>query len=223
MIRSIFFVLFFFLFFIINAQILDSLKAALQKKPGIDLGFGSRNSFLLNDNVKFQGIHIGARFGKKLKVGISFNWLNTTTFNRVAYFYSSFNDTTSGYFKMAYIALYTKIIYHKTKRWEFSTPLQIGYGSSWIQYQKKFSLKHQEFKKNMIVYEPTVAIQLKLIKWIALSGNFGYRFIWHKDERVLSNLNGPIYVLNLDVLLDQLFFEIFPDSPITHKYGPAEW
>jgi hypothetical protein len=221
MIRSIFFVLFFFLFFIINAQILDSLKAALQNKPGIDLGFGSRNSFLLNDNVKFQGIHIGARFGKKLKLGISFNWLNTTTFNRVAYFYSSFNDTTSGYFKMAYIALYTKIIYHKTKRWEFSTPLQIGYGSSWIQYQKQISLKHQEFKKNMIVYEPTVAIQFKLIKWIALSGNFGYRFVWHKDERVLSNLNGPIYVLNLDVLLDQLFFEIFPDSPITHIYGPA--
>lgn len=211
------------LFNTINAQILDSLKVALQNKPGIDLSFETRNSLLLNDNVKFKGIKLGARFGKKLKVGLSFNWLSTNTFNKVEYFYSSFRDSTSGYFKMAYIALYTKIIYHKTKRWEFSTPLQIGYGSSWLQHQKKISLKHQEFKKNMIVYEPTVAIQFKLVKWMALSGNFGYRFVWHKDEKVLNNLNGPIYVFNLDVLLDQLFFEIFSDSPVTQKYGPAEW
>lgn len=215
-----------FLLFQINtshSQILDSLKAALHQKPGIDLSYEKRNSFLLNDTVRFRGIKLGLRFGKKLKIGLSFNWLKTNLYNQVRYFYNSSNDTTGGFFKMAYFAVYTKIVYHKTQRWEFSTPLQLGYGSSWLQKNPPLSYKHQLFKKNMLVYEPTVAVQFKILKWLGIAGNIGYRFVWHKEEKILSHLNGPIYVLNINFMLEQLFFEMFPDSPITQKYGPAEW
>ncbi len=206
-----------------TAQTMDSLFSAFHHKPGIDFSIESRNSFLLNDTVKFRGIKIGVRFGKKIKIGISFNWLKSNVFNRVNYFYNSSNDTTQGYFKMFYFSLYTKIVYHKNKRWEFSTPIQFGYGNSWLQNRKKLSFKNQEFKKPMFVYEPTVSVQFKLLKWLGIAGNIGYRFVWHKEEKILSHLNGPIYVLNLNIMLDQLFFEIFPESTITHRYGPAEW
>ncbi|GIV27468.1 MAG: hypothetical protein KatS3mg027_1282 [Bacteroidia bacterium] len=206
-----------------RAQLVDSLKSDLHKKPGIDFGIETRNSFLLNDTVKFRGIKAGIRFGKKLKLGVSFNWLKSNIYNKVNYFYDSSKDTTSGYFKMAYFSVYTKIVYHKTKRWEFTTPLQIGYGHSWLQNKQQLSFKNQMFKKSMIIYEPTVSVQFKLLKWFGIAGNIGYRFVWHRDENILSHLNGPIYVLNLNLMLDQLFFEIFPDSEITQKYGPAEW
>lgn len=205
------------------AQIFDSLQFALRKKPGIDFSVETRNSFLLNDTVKFRGIKLGIRFGKKIRLGFSYNWLKSNIYNQLAYFYSSTNDTTKGYFKMGYFAIYTKIVYHKTKRWEFSTPLQFGTGNSWLQQQSKFSFKNQQFKKSMIIYEPTVAVQFKLLKFIGIAGNIGYRFVWHKEEKILNNLNGPIYVLNFNIMLDQLFFELFPESEITKKYGPAEW
>jgi hypothetical protein len=124
---------------------------------------------------------------------------------------------------MAYLSIYTKIVYHKTKRWEYSTPLQFGYGSSWIQQSSKLSFKNQQFKKNMIVYEPTVSVQFKFFKWLGIAGNIGYRFVWHKDEKIINHLNGPIYVLNINFMLEQLFFEAFPESEITKRFGPAEW
>lgn len=206
-----------------NAQILDSLKSALKKNPGIDIGLETRNSFLLNDTVKFRGIKLGLRFGNKFKIGLSYNWLKSNIYNQVAYFYSSSKDTTKGFFKMNYFALYTKIVYHKTKRWEFSTPLQFGYGSSWLQDKSKLSFKNQQYKKNMFVYEPTVSVQFKLLKWLGIAGNIGYRFVWHKDENILNHLNGPIYVLNINLMIEQFFFEAFPDNEITQKFGPAEW
>lgn len=205
------------------AQIFDSLKYEIKKKPGIDFNYETRNSVLLNDNVKFSGIKLGMRFGKKFRVGFSYNWLNANIYNQIRYFYNSSNDTTHGYLKMSYFAVYTKLVYHKTKRWEFSTPLQFGVGSSWMQDYKKISFNNQKFKKSMFVYEPTVSVQFKLLKWFGIAGNIGYRFVFHKEENVLNRLNGPIYVLNVNVMLDQLFFEAFPDSYITQKYGPAEW
>lgn len=204
-------------------QLLDSIQSTFQKKMGIDFNIETRHSFLLNDTVKFRGIKAGISFGKKLKLGLSFNWLKSNIYNTVAYFYNSEKDTAHGYFKIAYFAIYTEILYHKTKRWAFKTPLQIGYGHSWMQQQNKLSFKHQSFKKPMIIYEPTVSVQFKILKWFGIAGNIGYRFVWHKEENILSHLNGPIYVLNINLMIEQLFFEIFPDSPITKKYGPAEW
>ncbi len=209
--------------FSLSAQFLDSLISSFKKKPGIDFSIETRNSFLFNDTVKFRGIKAGVRFGKKFRVGLSFNWLKSNLYNQAAFFYNSSKDSSKGYFKMAYFAIYAKILYHKTKRWEFSTPLQIGYGNSWLQQKQKLSFKNQQFKKAMIIYEPTVSVQFKLLKWLGVAGNIGYRFVWHKDEKILSYLNGPIYVLNINFMIDQLFFEICPGCQVTQKYGPAEW
>ncbi|MCX7729119.1 MAG: hypothetical protein N2203_06590 [Bacteroidia bacterium] len=202
---------------------MDTLYFHLKQKPGVDFNFETRNSLLLNDNVKFTGVKIGLRFGKKFRTGISYNWLRTKTYNSVKYFYDNLDDTTRGYFKMGYWSIYMKFVYHKTKRWEYSVPLQFGWGSSWIQEQKNLSFKNQMFKRNMLVYEPTVSIQYKLLKFLALSTNLGYRFVWHHDKKLLSQLNGPIYVFNISFLFDQFFFEAFPESAITQKFGPAEW
>lgn len=205
------------------AQLWDTLLVQFQKKPGIDFNFETRNSLLLNDNVKFSGIKAGLRFGKKFRMGASFNWLRTRQFNQINYFYDNVKDTVKGYFKMAYWSIYAKFVYYKTKRWEYSIPLQIGWGSSWIQQQKELTFKNQLYKRSMLVYEPTVSIQFKILKFLALSTNLGYRFVWHKNKNLLNQLNGPIYVFNIDFLFDQFFFEAFPQSKITQKFGPAEW
>lgn len=205
------------------AQFLDTLTNQFKQKPGLDFDFETRNSLLLNSDVKFSGIKIGIRFGKKFSTGLSYNWLRSKTYNSINYFYNNINDTTFGYFKMGYWSIYATFVYHKTKRWAFSIPLQFGYGNSWLQKKQNFSFKNHMFERQMFVYEPTVAIQFKLLKWLALSTNLGYRFVWHHDKNLLNQLNGPIYVFNLNVLFDQLFFEAFPESQITKKFGPSEW
>jgi len=210
-----------FLPFMLNAQLIDT--SFFNHKPGLFLNFETRNSLLLNDNVKFSGIKLGLRFNKKFRLGISYNWLRSNAYNSINYFYDNLDDTTKGYFKMGYWSIYAKFVYHKTKRWEYSIPLQVGYGSSWLQQQKNIRFKNQMFKRNMLVYEPTVSVQFKILKFLAISSNIGYRFVWHNNKRLLNQLNGPIYVFNIDFLFDQFFFEAFPDNPITQKYGPAEW
>ncbi len=219
----IYFSILFFFSSGIKAQLIDSLKSSLQKKPGLDFNIETRNSFLLNDTVKFRGVKLGVSLGKKFRVGVTTNWLSSRVYNSVKYFYDNSKDTSRGYFKMAYIGIYTEFVYHKTKRWQFSTPLQLSYGESWFQDSPRLKLRNKKNSQSMIIYEPTVAVQFKLLKWVGIAGNIGYRFVYHNDKKIISHLNGPIYTLNLNFMLDQLFFEIFPESEITKTYGPAEW
>ena len=75
----------------------------------------------------------------------------------------------------------------------------------------------------LILYEPGISTQFKIFKWFGLGVDIGYRFGYNSDHYVRTKLNSPTYAFKLSFWADQLFFELFPKSKISKKWGPAYW
>lgn len=206
-----------------SAQLLDSLQSVMKSKASIDLRLESRYSFINNDLASITGVRIGAAFRRKLKFGGGISWLeNTLTRDEIYKDVSNNSLTKVKHLKLAYICFYADFVFYKTKRWQLSVPIQTGYGLSWFQYKGGYDLNTQP-KYFFMIYEPGIATQFKIFKFLGLGIDVNYRFAIKNNKTMNDQLSSPTYAFKLMFWMDQLFFDLFPNSSITKKYGPAIW
>ena len=216
-----------FLFLLISitgrAQFLEDIKSSLKKKPSIDARLETRNSFITNYRAKISGVRLGLVFQKKIKVGIGYSWLNSAITERKAIINPfGLKDTVDNYLKFGYLALYTDFVFHKTKRWQLSVPLQWGAGLSWHQYNNGiYTIKTSN--NFLLLYEPGISVQFKIFKWCGLGSDIAYRFAIERHVGLMSKLNSPTYAFKFLIWFDQLFYQTLPNHNLSKKYGPAEW
>lgn len=223
MLKLIFSILLFLCSFCLKAQFLESIKSATKKKPSIDARLESRNSFITNYRAKISGVRLGLVFQKKLKIGVGYSWLDADLYERKPIInYQGKTDTVNNYLKIGYVAFYTDFVFHKTKRWQLSVPLQWGAGATWRRYIDN-ETKINSSKEILLLYEPGISVQFKIFRWCGLGTDIAYRFAIDKQKGLLSKMNSPTYAFKYFIWFDQLYFLGFPNSKISKKYGPAEW
>lgn len=206
-----------------HAQLLDSLQAVIKSKSSIDIRLESRYSFINNDLAGITEIRIGAAFRRKLRLGGGLSCLNTeVTTAEVSK--DNFNNSISNikYLKMGYVCVYADFVFYKTKRWQLSVPIQTGFGLSWLQTKSVYDLNSQP-KYFFMIYEPGIATQFKIFKCLGLGVDVNYRFAVKNNKTINGQLSSPTYAFKLLFWIDQLYFDLFPNSGITKKYGPAIW
>ena len=223
MLKKIITIVFILLSFLVKAQFLDTLKSLTHKKPSIDARLETRNSFFENRRAKVTGVRLGVIFQKKLRIGVGYSWLSSDVVEKKSVI-NGFgqNDSISNYLKFGYIAFYTDFVFYKTKRWQVSVPLQWGAGLTWYKYND--GIKDKSSSKNyLLLYEPGISVQFKLLRWVGLGTDIAYRFTLQNDRSLSNKLNSPTYAFKFLIWFDQLYYLGFPKSKITKKYGPAEW
>ena len=207
----------------LHAQFLDTLKSLTQKRPGIDARIETRNSFIENGRAKVTGVRLGLIFQKKLRIGIGYSWLSSDVHEKKLIInYLGKTDTATHYLKFGYVAFYTDFVFHKTKRWQLSVPLQWGAGLTWFNYNNG-AQDISTSKDYLLLYEPGISVQFKLVRWCGLGTDIGYRFTLQNNKYLSNKLNSPTYAFKFLIWFDQLYYLGFPKSKITTKYGPAEW
>ena len=226
-----------FLFFncvILKAQFLDTLHEVFKNKSSIDARLESRNSFINNQIISISGLRLGVGFQRKLRIGGGINWLKSD-FKNAMWLNSGFKqnfyvqnesgkiDTVSKYLKLVYLSYYIDFVFYKTKRWQLSVPIQAGTGFSWWQLKKIYSLNGQEKKYFLFLYEPGITTQFKATKWVGLGADVAYRFTLKNNKKIGEHLNSLTYSVKILLWFDQLYYELFPKSKVTKKYGPAVW
>jgi hypothetical protein len=213
----------FVFFFKAGAQLIDSFKVIIKSKSSIDLRLESRYSFINNDLATISGIRIGAAFRRKLRYGGGISWLSSPLTEYV-YKPNEYNVLTSTpkYLRLAYICIYADFVFYKTKRWQLSIPVQAGMGMAWYQFNYKYDL-HSEPKNLFFIYEPGVSTQFKVTRWAGLGFDVNYRFVLKNNRNIVDQFSSPTYAPKLLFWIDQLFYELFPKTEITKKYGPAVW
>lgn len=206
-----------------KAQLLDSLQAVMKSKSSIDIRLESRYSFINNDLAGITGIRIGAAFRRKLRFGGGLSWLSSdVTTNEIYKDVTNNTITNIKYFKMGYICFYADFVFYKSQRWQLSVPIQTGLGLSWFQFKDKYDLNTQP-KYFFVIYEPGIATQFKIFKWLGLGIDVNYRFALKNNKNMSGQFSSPTYAFKLLFWIDQLFYDAFPNSVITKKYGPAVW
>lgn len=222
-----FYILLFLLIFCFThkskAQLFDSLKVIIKSKSSFSLRLESRYSFINNELAAINGIRIGVNFRRKLRFGGGLSWLKNDIYES-EYIMNESNilTPTKKYLKLGYICLYADFVFYKTKRWQVSVPIQTGLGMSWFQYSDKYNLKSNP-KYFLWIYEPGVSTQFKVFKWLGIGMDINYRFALKANKNLNEQFNSPTYALKLLFWADQLFYDLFPNSKIAQKRGPALW
>jgi hypothetical protein len=212
-----------------SAQLTDSLRELFRHPYSIDARLESRNSFINNKLISVSGVRLGLAFQRKLKFGAGVSWLKTagngwlkSNIKKDFYTVNAFGqtDTVSKYLKLAYLCFYADFVFFKIKRWQLSVPIQLGLGSLWFQENKNYSFRKTDKKHFLFLYEPGITVQYKIFRWAGLGTDVAYRFAMQKTGERLSS---PSLTFKALFWFDQLFYEVFPNSKITKKYGPAYW
>ncbi len=207
----------------IKGQFLDTFKVFLRSRPSIDARLESRYSFLNNNATKVSGVRLGLSFRRKLRVGIGYSWLDAKVSDKkiITDDYGKL-ITTDEFLKFGYVCYYADFVFHKTKRWQLSVPIQVGTGLYWTQYHdgEKTIKTKQRF---LLFYEPGITVQFKITKWCGLGMDVCARLALKNTKYVGEKLNSFVLAPKLLIWFDQIFYSIAPKSKITKKYGPAYW
>ena len=221
--RVITIIIFLIISFTIKGQFLDTFKVFLKSRPSIDARLESRSSFLNNSPTKVSGVRLGLSFRRKLRVGIGYSWLDTDV-KDAKLITDAFGNLryTNEYLKFGYVCYYADFVFHKTKRWQLSVPIQVGTGMYWTQYND--GLKTIKSKQRLLLfYEPGITVQFKATKWCGLGLDVCARLALRNTKYVGEKLNSFVLAPKLLIWFDQIFYMTFPKSKITQKYGPAYW
>jgi hypothetical protein len=208
----------------LNAQLIDSMGIILKGRRTLDARLESRFSFINNSVVTVTGFRAGISFQRQLRMGAGLSWLSSripSTFQAIAPDGSTYDDEK--FLKFLYLCLYTDFVFHKTKRWQLSVPIQLGTGASWFQRREDYHWGTRDRKYLMLLYEPGITVHFKLFKWLGLGTDVGYRFTLYNNREVAETLNSPTYAFKLLFWPEQLYFDLFPGSSLTRRFGPSQW
>jgi len=218
-----------------RSQYLDSLHEVFTHKSSIDARLESRYSFINNQIISVTGVRLGVAFQRKLRIGGGLSWLKS---DYESFFYPARldgkRDTLKRYLKFGYLCFYIDFVFYKTKRWQLSVPIQAGLGSLWFQKGRQYNFWGKDHKYFLALYEPGITAQFKVFRWFGLGADVAYRFSAKNNKRIRYDFDGPnshfkvlawspTYSFKILIWFDQLFYEAFPKSKITKRFGPAVW
>lgn len=193
-----------FLFFIFGlfflagkaeAQLLDSLRYHLSHKPVLDGNWETRNTFISTRRAQITGWKLGLDFNSKIRMGVGYNYMNTK-FYKSEFSGFQFKKEQLG---MRYFCVYFEYLYYKQNRWTFSVPVQIGLGTTFTKSVFPVIQRERQNSHFIMVYEPCISGEYRLLPWFALGAEGGFRLFLVKSRTVKERFTAPIYVFSASI------------------------
>lgn len=196
--------------FVTEAQLADSIRVALKAKPRFSFRLDNRHSFTATTSSKILGFKIGAEFDTRFRVGGGLNILSSYLSKPVYMDSAGFiTDTIPSYLKMTYMGYFIEYVFFRTKRWEFSIPLQVGIGNT--RYEYVYNMKKHSRDRSLIVnYEANITGHYKIFDWFGVGAGIGYQLMLKDNPAIKENFNTPVYVFKLKVFLGEIYRSVFP-------------
>lgn len=192
------------------AQLFDTIAASFQHKPKFEFKFDTRNSFITTQRAKIFGVKMGFEYNETVKLGIGYNQLNSTISKKkvILHGFQEF-DTVQATLKFVYVSPYFEYVFHRNRKWEHTIPIQLGFGNSWYEYRDN-GRKIRENYRPIILYEPAMTTQYKIVPWFGIGVGIGYRILLLNNKSINENFNSPIYVFRLKLFLGEIIKGLSP-------------
>jgi len=208
------------------AQYMDTLRAAFTGKKSLDIGFDSRNSFVNHNRVGVQSIKLGINFEKKICLGMGYAWLNSRTpvFDTHPYYDADLNKDTfiTRRLTFSYFRFNVNYSYYRSRRWEFSIPLQVGVGKLGFKYNYR-GIDKQSDEGFCFLYEPEVDVKFKVFRWFGVEGDVGYRFLFKDNKFIKNTFNSPLVSVGVFIVWDELARMAMSNEKVKKRFGPSQW
>ncbi|MFL5753399.1 MAG: hypothetical protein ACJ76F_08330 [Bacteroidia bacterium] len=208
-----------------KAQFMDTLHTAFTGKKTVDFRFEGRWSFVNHDLTTVQSLKMGINFGKKISLGGGYSWLKTDVKDNFVLHDNELKKDTSIFktLRLHYVCYYADYIFYKSKRWQYSAPMQFGMGSTRFDYTYNGE-KVKEAKHFIALYEPGINVKYKIFRWMGLGANVGYRIVLKNNNFLSKKFNSPFYSAGVLIYWNELALAMFPKNrKVQDKLGPSDW
>ena len=202
-----------------NAQVVDSMRVSFHSKPKIIVGANTKNTFINGFSSPVYTLSAGLDFNHTVRIGAGYSFLRLSKYkngrdNTPFYLDKSFSDTSGAHLvhpalTFSYVNLFFEYVYFKSKKWQFSVPLQLGVGGSSYKYNFNGE-KITEEKDMVLLYEPTVSGQYRILKWFGVGLDVGYRMMLIRNKNIGYKFNSPIYNAGIVIYWGELYRMVFP-------------
>jgi hypothetical protein len=179
----------------------DSLRQVFRQRITPSFKFDTRNSFITGSRAKVYGIKAGVSFGKRLTVGLGYNFIGTrlrenTTLDDI--------EIRDAEIRMNYVAPYVEYGFFQRGSWEIGTNIQLGAGSSFHRYSENGTTRIIH-RGRVILYEPVMSCEYKMFKLIGLGVGYGYRIMLKNNRAIEQQFTSPVYALRVRLIFDELY------------------
>jgi hypothetical protein len=178
----------------------DSLSQIFKQRVTPSFKFDTRNSFITGSATKVYGIKAGVSFGKRLSLGVGYNFIGTELMENVVV-----NDeNVSAEIRMNYVAPFIEYSFYQRGPWELITPIQLGVGNSFLEYSTPDG-KRTMNKGRVVLYEPGMAFEYKIAKILGVGIGMGYRIMLKNNRGIEQQFTSPVYALRVRLIFDELY------------------
>ena len=184
----------------VNGQFLhtryEALKESFHHKPGFLLGIDSRNSFVSGRQIHLLGAKIGVDLHHTLRIGVGgYGLIHKFEQNVITHE----QDTSLMGMKFGYATAFVEYVWYYDKRWEVSTPLQMGGGAA------VFHVEEEKSKKGLFVTGIDLMGKYKILPWLAVGGGIGYTVLHIPKSEFDLKLSSPTYAIKIKIGLIKLY------------------
>lgn len=184
--------------------ILNSLKT----KPKLFFKFDSRNSFISSQKAFINGFKIGLDYNNVMRIGGGIAYLQGDILKDYKNIYYP-GSTTVARLHFNYFNSFAEYVFFKNKKWQFTIPVQIGFGSSYFEYIDFTKKKIKLDERPVFLYEPSITGQYKFFSWLGCGGGIGYRLMLINNRSIKQKFTSPIYELGLRFFFRDLYKSLF--------------
>lgn len=166
--------------------------------------FDNRFSFISTYKSKIYAVKTGFEFQNTFLVGIGYNQLASSISRFELVPNGRIVDTVPSYLHLWYISAFGEYVFYRTKHWEFSVPIQLGFGYS--KYSYKYNYETTTVKRHFIAnYEANVNGYYKFFPGFGLGAGLGYQIMLVNNPAITENFNTPIYSFKIKIFLGDLY------------------
>lgn len=196
---------------------MDTIRDCLKQKPHLFFSFDTRDSFIENSRAKVYGVKAGLKYKNRLYFGIGYNQMAPGATNFETYnYYTNRNgrrDVATARLQLFYISINAEYVFYQTKHWNVSMPLQMGIGDSYYKYEQE-GVKVKTDEHPYLVYEPAVAVEYKLLKYVGAGVEIGGRFILSGNNALNEKLTSPMIAVKLMLYYTEIYNALFQKKKV---------
>lgn len=174
------------------------------------LSFDNRNSSVLNESVKFNGLKIGVEYKEVHDFGLG---IYST---RIPVKKEAKQKGVDVEATLNYTTLFYQYAFLHNDKWELAVPFHIGNGRANLLFFDAKSdsvIINKDGIERADVIEYSVAeigfdAQYKIFRWFGLGSGVGYRFTFSGNENVKNLLNAPFFSFKIKIFIGELYHTI---------------
>ena len=174
----------------VHAQMLDSIRSAVQVKPKFVFGLSSRFSSVDGSPSRTSKLFVGYDYDRVFRLELGINYMPNPGVTRTFPFPG---DTLLETNQLTYLGLQAEYTFYRKGHWKFGFPVQVGIGSN--KATERYN-NHLRFSRTFMVIpvEPGLNALYYFYDWIGLKAGMGVRMSFGKAFSVLS---GPYYNMGI--------------------------